>query len=145
VILPIPTEIIIDMKKAFDQRHRRCTRVPLIAWYLLQPEHLTRWAKFQVCGWSRDTICQQYLLQQHCVNKNSENKVTGTIVVLTLYNYIILVQNFLLFTSSRPALGSTQPRIQWVPGFLFLGVKRPGREADHSPPTNTEVKKNMDL
>jgi hypothetical protein len=28
---------------------------------------------------------------------------------------------------SRPALGSTQPPIQWVPG-----VKRPGREADHS-------------
>jgi len=39
-------------------------RVLLIAWYLLQPEHLTRWAKFQVCGWSRDTICQRYKLQQ---------------------------------------------------------------------------------
>jgi hypothetical protein len=35
-------------------------------------------------------------------------------------------------TSSRPALGSTQPPIQWVPGALFPGVKRPGREADHS-------------
>jgi hypothetical protein len=23
--------------------------------------------------------------------------------------------------------------IQWVPGALSLGVKRPGREADHSP------------
>jgi hypothetical protein len=37
-------------------------------------------------------------------------------------------------TASRPALGSAQPHIQWVPGILSLGVKRPGREADHSPP-----------
>jgi hypothetical protein len=27
----------------------------------------------------------------------------------------------------------TQPPIQWVPGALSLGVKRPGREADQSP------------
>jgi len=27
-----------------------------------------------------------------------------------------------------------QPPIQWVPGALPLGVERPGREADHSPP-----------
>ena len=31
---------------------------------------------------------------------------------------------------SRPALGTTQPAIQWVPG-LSRGVKRPGRGADH--------------
>jgi hypothetical protein len=27
-----------------------------------------------------------------------------------------------------------------VPGALSLGVKRPGREADHSPPSSAEVK-----
>jgi hypothetical protein len=32
-----------------------------------------------------------------------------------------------------------QPPIQWVPGDLSLGVKRPGREADHSPPSSAEV------
>jgi len=48
---------------------------------------------------------------------------------------------FSLFsTASRTALGPTQPPIQWVPGALSLGVKRPGREADHSPPPGTEVK-----
>jgi hypothetical protein len=52
------------------------------------------------------------------------------------------VKNFLFSTSSRPALGSTQPPIQWVPGALFPGVKRPGREADHSPPASAEAKKN---
>jgi hypothetical protein len=43
--------------------------------------------------------------------------------------------------SSRPALGSTQLPIQWVPGAPSPEVKRPGHEADHSPPASTEVKK----
>jgi hypothetical protein len=48
---------------------------------------------------------------------------------------------FLFTTGSRTALGPTQPPIQLVPGTLSLGVKRPGREADHSPPSSAEVKK----
>jgi hypothetical protein len=51
------------------------------------------------------------------------------------------VRSRIFSTSSRPALGSTQPPIQWLPGALSLGVKRPGRGADHSPPTSAEVKK----
>jgi hypothetical protein len=39
----------------------------------------------------------------------------------------------------------TQPPIQWVPGALSLGVKRPLREADHSPPSSAEVKKWVEL
>jgi hypothetical protein len=35
----------------------------------------------------------------------------------------------------------TKPPIQLVPGTLSQEVKRPGREADHSPPTSTELKK----
>jgi hypothetical protein len=50
-------------------------------------------------------------------------------------------KNFIFSTSSRPALGSTQPPIQWVPGALSPEVKRQGREDDHSPPTCVEVKK----
>jgi hypothetical protein len=53
----------------------------------------------------------------------------------------VRVTNFLFSTSSRPALGSTWPPIQWVPRAFSQGVKRPGREADHSLPASAEVKK----
>jgi hypothetical protein len=46
---------------------------------------------------------------------------------------------------ARPALGFTQPPIQWVPGGLSVVVKRPGREADHSPPSGAEVKECVEL
>jgi hypothetical protein len=51
------------------------------------------------------------------------------------------VKNFLFSTSSRPALGPIQPPIQWVPEALSPEVKRPGRQADNSPPASAEVKK----
>jgi hypothetical protein len=37
---------------------------------------------------------------------------------------------------SRP----TQPPIQCVPEALPLGIKRPGREDDYSPPSSAEIK-----
>jgi hypothetical protein len=40
---------------------------------------------------------------------------------------------------SRPVLGPIQSPIQWVTEALSLGVKRLGREADHSPPSSAEV------
>jgi hypothetical protein len=43
-------------------------------------------------------------------------------------------------TASRPALGPSQPPIQWVPGNILRGIKRSGREADHSSLPSTEVK-----
>jgi hypothetical protein len=40
---------------------------------------------------------------------------------------------------------STQLPIQRVPGALFLGVKRLGREADHSPPSSAEVEECVEV
>jgi hypothetical protein len=49
-------------------------------------------------------------------------------------------EDFSLASVSRPALGPTQPSVQWVPGVLSPGVKaRPGRDADHSSPSSAEV------
>jgi hypothetical protein len=47
---------------------------------------------------------------------------------------------FLFTTATRMTLGPTQPPIRLVPGALSLGVNRPGREADYSPPSSAEVK-----
>jgi hypothetical protein len=47
---------------------------------------------------------------------------------------------FLFSTAARPALGPTQPPIQWVPEALSLGVKMPRREADYSRPYSDVVK-----
>jgi len=44
------------------------------------------------------------------------------------------------FASLQRCETCTQPPIQWEPGALSLGVKRPGREADHSSPPSAEVK-----
>jgi hypothetical protein len=51
------------------------------------------------------------------------------------------VKIFLFSRSSSPLLRSTQPPIQWVPGALSPGVKRPGREVEHSPPSSAEIKR----
>jgi len=45
----------------------------------------------------------------------------------------------------RMALGSTQTPIQWAPGAISLGIKRPGREADNSPPFSAEGKEYVEL
>jgi hypothetical protein len=53
------------------------------------------------------------------------------------------VREFLFFTTSRPAMGHTQPHVQsvpWVFGFL-PGGKRPERDVHHSPPNSGEVKR----
>jgi hypothetical protein len=51
---------------------------------------------------------------------------------------------FLFATASRTPLGTTHT-IQWVLGTLSLGVRRPGREDDHSPPSSSEFKEWVEL
>jgi hypothetical protein len=50
-------------------------------------------------------------------------------------------QESLLFSiASTSHLGPIQPHIQWVPAAVSPGVKRQGREADHSPISSAELK-----
>jgi hypothetical protein len=54
-------------------------------------------------------------------------------------------QILVLTTASRPTLGPTKLPTQRVTGALYLGVKRPGREADHSLPSSAKVKECVEL
>jgi hypothetical protein len=47
---------------------------------------------------------------------------------------------FIFTTVSRLARRPTQPSVQWVAEFPSLGVKRPGREANHSLPSSAKFK-----
>ena len=47
---------------------------------------------------------------------------------------------------SRPALGPTQPPVQWVPGvYRKGGGKRPRRDVDHPSPSSTEVTERVEV
>jgi hypothetical protein len=55
---------------------------------------------------------------------------------------VAFMARFFFSTKSRLVLGFTHPliQVQWVPRAISLGVKWPGREADHSPLSSAEVK-----
>jgi hypothetical protein len=39
-----------------------------------------------------------------------------------------------------PSPGPTKPSVEWVPGFICMEIKRPGREAGKSVPSSAELK-----
>jgi hypothetical protein len=65
-------------------------------------------------------------------------------VLLFYYYYYYLSCIIVTFTVtwcvSRPALRPTQTPVQWVQGVFPRDKSRPGRDADHPPPTSAEVK-----
>jgi hypothetical protein len=52
---------------------------------------------------------------------------------------VITPPTFVSSKASRPALGPTQPPMQWILGTLPPKAKRPEREAKHLPPCSDEV------
>jgi hypothetical protein len=61
------------------------------------------------------------------------------------FRFPVVAGNFSLDHRVQNGSGLTQPPIQWVSGAISLGVKRPGRETDHSPPSSDEVKECVEL
>jgi hypothetical protein len=49
---------------------------------------------------------------------------------------------FLFTTASIPALEPTEPPVKKVAGTISVGVRRPGHEADRSPPPSSAEVKN---
>jgi hypothetical protein len=75
------------------------------------------------------------------VTQSRVGRVTGCGLDRLVVGVHVPVSSRIFCTSSRPAVGLTQPAVQWVPGAVFPVVKQLGREADHSRRTNAEVKK----
>jgi hypothetical protein len=59
--------------------------------------------------------------------------------------FLVGAGNFSFHHRVQTASGAHQPTIQWVSRALSLGVKRPGREANHSPPSRADVKECVEL
>jgi hypothetical protein len=56
------------------------------------------------------------------------------------FRFLAGAGNFSLHTCIQNGSGANHLLIQWVTGTISLGVKRQGREADHSPQSSAEVK-----
>jgi hypothetical protein len=83
-----------------------------------------------VTNFTRKPKDEQFWRSRHRLKDNI--KITGWTIGVLGFDYRRGLKIFLFTTATRTALGPTQPPIQWVTGALSLGVKRPGREADHS-------------
>jgi hypothetical protein len=75
-----------------------------------------------------------------CGHDSSVSRVLGWMIGVLGFDSQWGLGIFLFTTTSRTALGPTQPLIHWVLGALSLGVKWLGCEADHSSPSSAEVK-----
>jgi hypothetical protein len=62
------------------------------------------------------------------------------IVVVQRKNFPRGKEIFLFCTASSPVLGPTHFPIHWLQKAFYSRLKRPGHEADHSPPSSVEIK-----
>jgi hypothetical protein len=63
------------------------------------------------------------------------------LLYLFIYLYLVLSDEGNFKTDGVQTGSGSQPSpIEWVPCVFSLGVKRPGGEADHSPPSSADVK-----
>jgi hypothetical protein len=100
-------------------------------------------------GYPHDCDVWSYLVSMSIYfrYRSTVNSHDGSVGISTGYvlegrgSELSMGEIFLFSTTSRPAMGPSQPSIQWLPGALSPRVKRQGCEADHSPHSSAEVKK----
>jgi hypothetical protein len=97
------------------------------------------------CCTAVSRVCKIYDLNAICSRRCKFRKIKGWTIRVLGFDSRRGLGIFLFTTASRTSLGPTKPPNQWVPRTLSLGVKRPWREADHSPPPSAEVKECVEL
>jgi hypothetical protein len=93
-----------------------------------------------------DALCGDYVLSYlaYVTTRRNHNSSVGTATGYGLNGRDFIPgrdKSFLFSVAFIPVLGPTQPSILGVPGALSPGIERQGREAHHSPPSKTKVKK----
>jgi hypothetical protein len=92
----------------------------------------------------RDTVYSHWLCTK-CIDKRWGPGGVGSAFRAIDIGFEIHCWFYCMPFPPRTALGPTQLPIQWIPGALYLRIKRPWREADHSPPSSAEVKEWVEL
>jgi hypothetical protein len=126
----------------------KCSRRSMGSVLFTSYGHVLRWTKLKATYYSRNNfseICLFNFIMRAMIAQSVKRWATGWTIGVLGFDSLRGLGIFLFTTASRTALGPTQPPIQWVPGALSQGLKRPGREADHSPPSTAEVKESVEL
>jgi hypothetical protein len=133
-----PLKVIIkygrDFMRCFDFRY-----IEVLNHHVSSTGARTRRTTF---NWGTDTKHRKVSNKATGDTKTGKDRTSGHNKPKSRDSSVGIATSYVLdgVTASRPALGPTQPPIQWVKRALSLGIKWPGREADHSPPCSAEVK-----
>jgi hypothetical protein len=95
---------------------------------------------FVETSWFSSVFPDKYAEKYYKLRNRHSDQATAWMVENLGFDSLHWQEIFLFSRTFRPTLGPTQFPTQWVPGAVFWGLKRPGREADHSP-TSAMVKK----
>jgi hypothetical protein len=121
----------------------------------LSTRYIREFSVFSVCFFSKNCLSARCAAAAACRDGDVFGTRTVSLVsrdssvgIATAYGLddrgvgvLVPVGSRIFSTSSRPALGPTQPRIPWVSGVFPPGVKQQWREDDQSPPATADVKK----
>jgi hypothetical protein len=123
--------------------------------YCIQRFHTTKnWHSDQICSSSQAqkpfSVPRFYNTAKRTLLKSRDSSVGIALGYGLDYRgsrvrFLAGAGNFSLHHRVQNGSGSHPAPIQWVLGALSLGVKQPGREADHSHPSSAEVKEWVEL